>query len=85
MRAEASRVHESLQALYGVPGRAPQWLFRGTSGAGRGGRAHSRILFFGSVYFRDGASIFSEPRWRIPMEPAVCAYGAMLVFIVLIR
>jgi FlaA1/EpsC-like NDP-sugar epimerase len=87
MRAERVK-HPRIQAsTVRVPGRAPQWVIPTVKLALVVGDALiAAFSFVGAFYFREGASIFERTanggfQWSRQFAP----YGAMLLFVVLIR
>ncbi|HET9787091.1 MAG TPA: hypothetical protein VFP47_08160, partial [Pyrinomonadaceae bacterium] len=87
MRAERIKNQRIAARTVRVPGRAPQWVIPSVKFALVVGDALiAGFSFIGAFYFREGASIFAqtatgELSWSRQFAP----YGALLLFVVLIR
>ena len=87
MRAERIKDPRIQASTVRVPGRAPQWVIPTVKLALVVGDALiAAFSFVGAFYFREGASIFERTtnggfQWSRQFAP----YGAMLLFVVLIR
>src|SRR5687768_2025819 len=87
MRAERIKNQRIAARTVRVPGRAPQWVIPSVKFALVVGDALiAAFSFIGAFYFREGATIFAqtandELSWSRQFAP----YGALLLFVVLIR